>query len=115
MLSRKVLARASLSTIVCVLAASASAQDTFKSSKLMEYSAEARTGYITSSVIMASLIAAENSERHAACIRGWVDREIKAGYTPILDAMRRFPDHHPSGVILAVLNRACGPFKYHGN
>lgn len=110
MLSRKTLAIASLSTIVC--SGAAVADDGFKSSKFLTYAADSQKSYINTSVLMATLIAAQNSKDQATCIGDWSGRYVSDGYQPVIEAMRKFPDHPPTGVILAVLQKACGPFAY---
>jgi len=110
MLSRKALALASLCTIVCAQASSA--DEAFKSSKFLTYPAESQTSYINSSVLMAGLVAAQNSADQAKCIGDWSGKHLSGGYQPVIAAMQRFPDHHPTGVIIAVLQKACGSFKY---
>jgi len=110
MLSRKALALASLSTIVCT-ASGASAED-LKSSTFLTYPADSQKSYINTSVLMATIIAAQNSKDHAACIGDWSGRYVGDGYQPVIEAMRKFPEHHPTGVILAVLKKACGTFSY---
>lgn len=110
MLSRKSLAIASLYTIVC--AQGSFAEDAFKSSKFLTYPAESQRSYIASSAMMAGLIASQNSASQAACIDDWGAKQREKGYAAVMKAMKRFPDHHPSAVIVAVLDKACGPFKY---
>jgi hypothetical protein len=112
MLSRNTLALASLSTIVC---SAALADDGFKSSKFLTYPAESQKGYISTAVMMAGSIAAQNKQEQARCIDGWAAQHDATGFRPVVEAMQRFPDYHPAGVILAVLQKACGSFKYLGN
>ncbi len=110
MLSRKALAIASLCTIVCAQAGIAEAA--FKSSRFLTYSAEQQKNYINISMVMASLIASQNSRSHADCLNDWSGKNAETGYQPVIEAMKRFPDHHPSVVILAVLQKECGSLKY---
>lgn len=110
MFRRKALALATLSTIVC--SGGAVADDGFKSGKFLTYPADSQKSYISSSVLMAGLIAGQNSDAQSRCIGDWSEQNNPAGYLPVVDAMKRFPDHHPTGVILAVLQKACGPLKY---
>lgn len=112
MLSRKNLAIASLCTIVC--AQGSFAEEAFKSSKFLAYPADSQKSYINTSAVMASLIASQNSRDQADCLNAWIGSNIDGGYQPVIEAMKRFPDHHPSGVVLAVLQKACGPLKYAG-
>jgi len=110
MLSRKALAIASLCTIVCTQPGSA--EEAFKSSKFLTYPAESQKSYIASSAMMAGLIASQNNASQAACIDEWGAKQREVGYAAVMEAMRRFPEHHPSAVLVAVLDKACGSFRY---
>jgi hypothetical protein len=109
MLSRKAIVIASLSTIVC---SAAFADDGFKSSKFLTYPADSQKSYIGTSVMMAGTVASLNNPAQAKCVDDWAAEHQGSGYDPVISAMRKFPDDHPSGLILAVLVKACGPFKY---
>lgn len=110
MLSRKALAIASLCTIVCTQAGVA--EEAFKSSKFLTYPADAQANYISTSAVAAASIAALNSQQQGKCLGEWVTKHRGGGYQPVLDAMRKYPDDHPTGLILAVLQKECGTFKY---
>jgi hypothetical protein len=110
MLSRKALAIASLCTIVCAQAHSA--DDKFKSAEFLTWSDAERKSYIATSVLMAVVIAGGNSPEQENCIKRWSADNDGAGYPTVKAAMVRFPEHHPTGVVVAVLEKACGSFKY---
>lgn len=110
MLSRKVLAIASLSTIVC--SAATGADDGLKASQFLSHSAEGQSGYITSSAMMAGLIAAQNKPEQAKCIDEFTATQKANGYPRIIDAMKQYGDYHPTAVILSVFQKACGSLKF---
>ncbi|MFA5951674.1 MAG: hypothetical protein WC807_15460 [Hyphomicrobium sp.] len=119
MLSRKALAIASLSTIVCsqavltaVVSNPAMAEDTFKTSDFLNLPPENQRGYVTTAAMAAGLIAAGNRKEQAKCIDDWGAEHRKDGYKPVIDAMKRLPDYHPMAIIIAVFEKACGEFKY---
>ena len=112
MLSRKLLASASLSTIVCSLAVTALAQDGFKSSKFLTYPSESQKSYIDTAAVAATVVVSLNSASQAKCLGDWVAKHRQGNFGPVLDAMRKFPDDHPMGLIIAVLQKECGAFKY---
>ena len=112
MMSRKTLVLASMTTIVCGFALGAHADATFKSSKFLSYPAESQKSYIGTSVMMAGTVASLNNQTQARCVDDWAAQHQGGGYQPVIDVMRKYPDDHPSGLILAVLVKACGPFKY---
>lgn len=110
MLSRKVLVISSLSTIVCT-ASSAGAED-FKSSKFLTYSAEAQRSYIDTAVVAATVVVSLNSAPQAKCLGEWVAKQRQGDFSPVIEAMRKYPDDHPMGLIVAVLQKECGAFKF---
>lgn len=110
MLSRKVLAIASLSTIVCSQAAVA--EEAFKSSEFLAWSPQSQRSYITTAATAASVIVAANVQAQAKCIDDWGIKYRDVFYQPVIDAMKKLPDYHPMAVTIAVLEKACGEFKY---
>jgi hypothetical protein len=112
MLSRKVIAIASLSTIVC--GGAAVADDKFKSAEFLRWAPDSQKSYIVTSVVMAGVIAGQNKPDQSKCIGQWMTDNEGAGFPSVKDAMARFPDHHPTGVIVAVLEKVCGSVKYAG-
>lgn len=110
MLSRKTLAIASLSTIVCTQ--SAVAEVAFKSSKFLAYTTEQQKSYISTTTVAAWLMVSQNNKKQAECIDDWGASHRELGYRPVLEAMQKFPDDHPTALILAVLQKQCGSFQY---
>lgn len=112
MLSRKTLAIASLCTIVCILPLTVSAGDMFKTSEFLAWPAESQRAYITTSALAAGAIANMNRNGQAKCIDDWVGQHRADGYQPVIDAMKKLPEYHPMAVTIAVIEKACGSFKY---
>lgn len=110
MLSRIGLALASLSTIVC--SSGASADDGFKASDFLKFPQENQRGYISASAMMAGLIATQNVPDQAKCISRWVADEATRGHPKITEAMKVHGEYHPTAVIMSVLQKECGAFKY---
>ncbi|MCC7253880.1 hypothetical protein [Hyphomicrobium sp.] len=110
MLSRKALAIASLCTIVCAQAHSA--DDKFKSAEFLTWSPESQRSYITTAATAASVIVAANVRDQAKCIDDWGIKYREGFYQPVIEAMKKLPDYHPMAVTIAVLEKACGDFKY---
>ena len=100
MLSRKALAIASLSTIVC---SAALADEGFKSSKFLTYSAESQSSYIDTAAVAATVVVSLNSATQAKCLGAWVAKHRAGNFAPVVEVMRKYPDDHPMGLIIAVL------------
>jgi hypothetical protein len=84
----------------------------FKSSEFLTWKPESQSFYIDSSVGMASLVAAQNDKVQAKCIDDWYIADEAASIRYITDVMRKYPDHHPRGVILAAIEKKCGSMTY---
>lgn len=110
MLSRKAIAIATLSTIVCNGAAVA--DDGFKSSEFLRLPVEKQRGYISTAATAAGVIANLNRAGQAKCIDDWGVKYSESGYQPVIEAMKKLPDYHPMAVTLTVIEKACGEFKY---
>ena len=84
----------------------------FKSSDFLTWNKKSQAFYIEASIGMASLIAAQNNKSQAKCIDDWYYPEEAAKNAFILETMKRVPDYHPRGVILAVIEKQCTPLVY---
>lgn len=92
---------------LCITGASAHAQ-MFKSSKFLTWDNANQSFYIEASVGMASLIAARSDRAQGDCIDDWYYSDEPSANAAVLDAMRQYPDVHPRGIILAVIQQQCG-------
>ncbi len=89
------------------------AQDgTFKSADFLKWKRASQEFYIRTSIGMAGLIAARNDKAHGNCLEDWYFSDEKAANDQIISVMRAYPDYHPRGVIVAVMEKRCGPIVY---
>lgn len=88
------------------------AQETFTSAEFLKWKLSDQKGYFRTNIGMASLIAAQNDRAHAKCIEDWYLGSEREAADYILASMRRYPEHHPRAIIMAALQKVCGPFKY---
>lgn len=86
--------------------------ETFKGADFLTWPRHSQQLYIRTSVGMAGLIAAENDKVHANCLEDWYFDDEERSTDFVLETMRRFPEYHPRGVIVAVLEKQCGTFNY---
>ena len=100
-----------LCTIVCSLSAVALSEEKFRSAEFLTWPEESQKNYVITSALMAAVIAARNQEGQAECVDQWIADNEDSGFKPVQDAMARFPDNHPTGVIAAVLDKACGVIR----
>lgn len=86
--------------------------ETFKSEAFLTWERSSQDFYIRTSIGMAGFIAARNDNAHARCLEDWYYSDETAANEAVLAAMRRFPDYHPRGVIVAVIEKRCGSFTF---
>lgn len=84
----------------------------FKSSNFLTYPQATQKNYISTSAMMAGVIATQNNSNQATCIDSWIAKHRKNAFQATIDIMKKYPDYHPQGVILGILQKACGSFKY---
>jgi len=103
---------ASIFAVFCAFCTQANAETIFKSSEFLTWSEGNKSFYIRTSVGMAGSISGYNNEKHAKCLEKWYFSSEKKSNETFYQMMRKFPDYHPRGIILAVLKRQCGSFRY---
>lgn len=80
---------------------------------MLEWDDEAQASFISTSIVMTSVIASQVRDGFARCIGEWYlpNEETKAQRNrEIIGAIREYPEYHPSGVLLAVVQAECGYF-----
>lgn len=112
MITTKHLAIAILSTMVCSFGASIGHAKTFDSRTFLGFPPSAQSNYIGTSAFTAAVIAAQNLPSQSRCIDDWISKSKPGGYLSVIKAMKKYPGDHPAGIILAVIQKACGSFKY---
>lgn len=71
--------------------------------------------YFQTSVMMAGVVATQNTGTQAECVNDWYFKDeetIQSRNEHIRSVLRDHPEYHPAGVILAVLEKACGSFNF---
>lgn len=85
--------------------------DDFTSAAFLEWKYDSQRSYIDANVGMASLIAGQNDKPQGVCIDDWFYSDIDKATVEVLGIMKRFSDHHPRAVILAIIEKHCGKIK----
>ncbi|MEW5424769.1 hypothetical protein, partial [Amorphus sp. 3PC139-8] len=107
-----------LASIIAIMFASgmpAYAEEGFTSADFLKQPEESRSSYIRVSLMMANMIAIENDQEQADCIEGWYDSDRSGTERFIYGVMEKYPSYHPIGIIMAVIEKQCGSFKYAAN
>ncbi len=64
--------------------------------------------YFDANIGMAALIAGQSNKAQGKCIDDWFFSDIESATNEVIAVMKRFPDHHPRAIILAVIEKKCG-------
>ncbi len=112
LMMKKSVFTASIFAVLLTFCMPSYAKNIFKNSEFLKWSEDNKSFYIRTSIGMAGLIAAQNDKKHARCIEGWYYSDEGIENEKIYKVMRKYPDHHPRGIIVAVLQKQCGSFNY---
>lgn len=88
----------------------------FTGTQFLEWPIESQNSYFQSSATMSVFIASRNDPEQATCLNDWYydDNAVNPDRNDeFRAAIRENPTYHPSGVVLAVMQKACGSFEYH--
>lgn len=94
--------------VAAALGAGPARADGFTSAEFLQWAEAKQNGYLTASATMTGVIAAQLSKKQARCIDDWYAQQAASGHRAVRDAMRQYPQFHPQGVILWVVQNACG-------
>lgn len=95
--------------MAAALGASSVQAETFTSAQFLEWPRKSQSSYFRTSIGMAGFIVSMRDKPKARCLENWYFSDAAAAEDTILATMRRFPEFHPRGVIVAVLQKQCGP------
>lgn len=84
----------------------------FTSAEFLKWDHDSQGYYFRTSIGMAGLIAKQNDPAQGDCIDRWYFLNEKNAHAQIVAAMKRFPQIHPRGVVLAVIEKNCQALKY---
>ena len=77
----------------------------------LHYSEGQRTWwYLGAFEAMAHTVSIRNANQ-GWCIENWYSKEYKAGNQTIEKTLKQFPDHSPTSIIIALIQKQCGPLK----
>lgn len=86
----------------------------FTSAAVLEWSEEQQLSLLRSSVTMIALVAMQRDDTNhiARCLDTWFEEgRMQTKLDGFRDAMTRYPDHHPQGIIMVLVEKECGKFS----
>lgn len=85
------------------------AQDSYTSAEFLERPIDSQDAFMLTSITMIGVVATQVRPEIARCIDDWYGGEAMAERNShIRSVMREHSEFHPSGVVLAVVQQACG-------
>ena len=111
-----VITRNIMCSVLLILAFSAGAHaEKFTAADFLAWSEASQNSYIQTSITMAAFVGAQNPGERAKCLGDWyLDNPTTQARrnAELRTALRKFPTYHPTSVILAVIEKACGSFSF---
>ncbi|WP_037546485.1 hypothetical protein [Stappia stellulata] len=104
--------RASIIVIFLGFSIQVHAETGLTSKEFLTWNESNRRSYIQVAMMSMNMISLENDKSQSDCIGDWYAADRRGGEEYIYEIMKKAPDYHPIGVIMAVLEKKCGPFKY---
>lgn len=89
----------------------------FTVEKFLQFDKKAQDSYFQISITMAGVIATQTNKKIAVCIDDWYFKSLEISAKrniSMIALMKKYPSHHPSGIIAAAIERACGSFSKGG-
>ena len=87
--------------------------NSFKVSEFLEWNDSSKELFLDSAILMAGSIASLNTKGQGRCVYDWYfSSGVAEVRKTLLDVMAKYPDHPPTGVIIAVAQKQCGTFRY---
>lgn len=90
------------------------AADTFTSADVLAWPEASQNSFFQSSITMTNIVAMQTGRYDGivTCINEWYSTaELQAQrHDHIREVLADYPDNHPQGIILAVIEKACGSF-----
>jgi hypothetical protein len=96
------------SVVLCVALTSPTKAQSFEVADFLKWELSSQRSYIDANVGMASLIAGQNDKVQGLCIDDWFYGDTDVATSEVIEIMKRFKEHHPRAVILAVVEKHCG-------
>lgn len=86
--------------------------DSFTIKEFLTLSPDAQRSFISTTAGATGVVANMNRPIQAKCIDAWIGSHASTGYQPVIQAMKDLPNYHPMAIVVAVIQKECGPFKY---
>lgn len=96
-------------TFVATLACTHSYADSIKSSRFLKYSEGQKHWYYAGFFDALGSWSTLNKAENAQCVWGWLADKPKERKTLLDKSFEAYPDHAPEAVIIALVQRDCGP------
>lgn len=82
---------------------------------MLEWSEGSQGFYFETSIMMAGIVAVQNDKAKSECVDRWYfgpESDRQANNNQIIEALGKYPDLHPGTVLMAVIQKHCGSFKF---
>jgi len=117
-MSFKLLSTLTAAILTSIMFPGGAAADTFNAKWLLEQSEGTQNFFIQTAISTAGSIAGQAHPEIEACMDKWfppIQSVREERYQEVIRYMRKFPDHSPTAVVIATIQKNCGKFKDTGS
>ncbi len=93
------------------LSCGAAYADSLKNSDFLKYSEGQRHWWYSGAYTVLGHVAFLEDEEKGKCVWNWLAADYENKEALLMKSFRMYPDHTPSGVVIALLRRDCGVFQ----
>jgi hypothetical protein len=98
--------------VVLLVSVPSYAEEIFSGTQFLTWPKDQQRFYIHTSVGIANLIVGQTSKTQGKCIEDWYAGNENIAVDYVLEVVRKNPEYHPRGTILAIMEKKCGQFSY---
>ena len=101
---------ASVFIVLGLLLATAAHADKLKNSEFLTFTEGERHWWYSGAFLTLGHVVFLEDEEKGKCVWNWLFSDYDKRESLLMESFRKYPDHAPSSIILALLRRDCGVF-----
>ena len=71
-----------------------------------------KRSFVNAAVLMAGHVVAQSNSAKGSCLQEWYFSDVDGRLTALYEVMAAYPDHTPTGIIIALAQQECGSLTF---
>ena len=93
--------------VMCIFP-NTSAMANFKNSEFLEFSQSQRDWFYSGAYMSIGHVISLKNKKQGQCVTDWYFKQPKQRITELENAMRKYPDHSPTSILIGLAQLECG-------